>query len=91
MLRSGWILALWYLAGMDFADVVGSIGVGVLLVAFSLNLTGRMGRTSRVYQFMNLAGAGLACWASMMIGYIPFVVLEGVWSAAALGALIQSR
>lgn len=76
---------------MGFPDIVGSVGVGVLLLAFTLNLSGRLRRTSRVYQVMNLAGAGLACWASALIGYTPFVVLEGVWSAAALGALVVPR
>jgi hypothetical protein len=28
---------------------------------------------------MNIAGAGMACLASVMINYIPFILLEAVW------------
>ena len=35
----------------------------------------------------NLVGAGLACWSSYLIGFLPFVVLEGVWALAAAYAL----
>jgi len=73
---------------MTIADGVGSAGVGVLLVAFLLNLAGYLSRDSRVYHGLNFAGAGAACYASILIGFLPFVVLEGVWSLAALAAIV---
>ena len=45
---------------MNLAEVVGSSGVGILLVAFLLNLTGVLPRTSRTYHALNCAGAGVA-------------------------------
>jgi hypothetical protein len=42
-----------------------------------------------VYSLLNLVGAGLACYASWVISFIPFVVLEGVWAAAAAYALVR--
>ena len=74
---------------MTIADGVGAVGVGVLLVAFLLNLTGVLSRNSRLYHGLNFAGAGAACYASILIGFIPFVVLEGVWSVAALVAILS--
>ena len=73
------------------ADVVGSTGVAILLVAFFLNLFGRLSRSSRQYAAMNALGAGLACWASWLIAFFPFVLLEGTWAAFALFALLRPR
>ena len=73
------------------ADWVGSIGVAILLAAFFLNLFGRLSRSSRSYAALNAFGAGLACWASWLIGFLPFVLLEGTWSLFALVALLRPR
>jgi hypothetical protein len=39
---------------------------------------------------MNIAGAGLACWSSWAIAFMPFVVLEAVWCLVAVAALVKS-
>jgi hypothetical protein len=70
------------------ADLVGSVGVAILLVAFGLNAFGRLGNETRAYQGLNALGAALAMWASWQIGFLPFVVLEGAWLAVALFALV---
>lgn len=75
---------------MSFAEWIGSTGVALLLGAFFLNLIGRLSRTSRVYHTLNVVGAGLSCYASYLIGFVPFVVLEGTWSAVALIALVRA-
>ena len=41
------------------------------------------------YLFMNLVGSILAGISSYMIGFIPFVVLEGAWALVAGGALLR--
>lgn len=74
---------------MTAADVVGSVGVSLLLLAFALNLMGRLGRTDRGYHILNAVGAGLAALASYWIGFWPFVVLEGTWAGAALIVLLR--
>lgn len=74
---------------MTAADWVGSVGVTLLLVAFALNNRGALETSSRVYQGMNVVGAGLACSASWLIGYLPFVVLEGAWCVVAVVALLR--
>ena len=73
---------------MDWSDVIGAGGVALILLAFVLNLLGRMDRGDRSYLLLNLLGAGLACASSVMIGFVPFVVLEGVWAAVALAGLL---
>jgi hypothetical protein len=73
------------------AEAVGTLGVALLLAAFGLNLLGRLAAGARPYQALNALGAGLACASAWMIGFAPFVVLEGTWAAVALVALLRPR
>ena len=72
-------------------QVIGSIGVGILLLAYALHVSGKLSANTRVYAGLNVIGAGLACLASWMIPFYPFVVLEGVWMLVSLWALIGNR
>lgn len=74
---------------MSTADALGSIGVALLLLAFGLNLLGSIERSSTGYQALNALGAGLAASASYLIGFVPFVVLEGIWCFVSVLALAQ--
>ncbi|MBB6129428.1 hypothetical protein HDF22_003554 [Mucilaginibacter lappiensis] len=38
---------------------------------------------------MNFIGAGTCCYASYMVSFYPFVVLEGVWGFVALISLLK--
>jgi len=60
-----------------------------LLIAFLLNLAGKLQKDSLAYILMNIIGAGLACLASYLIHYIPFVILEGTWTVVSIGALVN--
>lgn len=75
---------------MSLATLVGSVGVGLLLLAFVLNIAGALKAESIPYLGLNLLGAGLACLSSWMIDFMPFIVLEGTWAAATLIALIKT-
>jgi len=76
---------------MSFSNIIGSLGVTLLLIAFLLNLFRYISQESRIYIFLNILGAGLSCYASVLISYWPFVVLEGAWCLVALIALIRKR
>jgi hypothetical protein len=73
----------------DFPTIVGSIGVGLLLIAYLLNLIKRVSQDSRIYTTLNVVGAGLACYSSYLISFIPFIILEGVWLVVSAIALIK--
>ena len=73
----------------DFPTIVGSVGVGLLLLAYFLNLTKRVSQDSRLYTTLNIIGAGLACYSSYLISFAPFIILEGVWFAVSVIALIK--
>jgi len=70
-------------------DWVGLAGVSLLLVAFFLNLWGKIHRDGLTYILMNMIGAGLACLASWLINYMPFVILEGTWALVSMAGLIR--
>jgi hypothetical protein len=74
---------------MSMAEVVGSIGVAILLIAFFLNLFDLLGANTFSYRAMNAVGAGVSCYASYLIGFAPFVVLEATWCAVALAAMAR--
>jgi CHASE2 domain-containing sensor protein len=74
---------------VEFTVIVGSIGVSLLLLAFFLNLFKILMQDNKIYVIMNILGAGLACYASILIGFIPFVILEGTWAIVAVIGLIK--
>ena len=69
-------------------DWTGSIGVTILLIAYFLNLRDIIKTDSALYLFLNFIGAGLACIASILLKYFPFIILEGCWTlVSAIGLL----
>lgn len=76
---------------MSASTLVGSVGVGMLLAAFTLNLIGTLPNSSIGYRLLNVVGAALACIASILIEFAPFVVLEGAWLLVGLVALLSRR
>ena len=76
---------------MSGSQIIGSIGVALLLIAFFMNSFGMLTSDSRVYQAMNAVGAAISCYASYLIGFAPFVVLEAIWCAAAIAAMLRGR
>jgi len=75
---------------MNYNDIIGTIGVAIVLLAYFLSMLKLISPTSSIYYFMNFSGAGLACYASLLINYFPFVILEGTWSAISLIALANT-
>lgn len=74
---------------MSFSTIIGSLGVMLLLVAFFLNLFRFISQESSLYILLNITGAGLSCCASVLISYMPFVVLEGTWCLVAVAAFVK--
>lgn len=68
---------------------MGSLGVAILLIAFLLNLLKIIKTESLIYSLLNLIGAGIACYASYLISYFPFVILEGSWALVSLVAVLR--
>lgn len=65
---------------MNSTDWIGFIGVTILLVAFFLNLNNTIKKEGLIYLFLNFIGAGIACFTSVLLDYLPFIILEGSWT-----------
>ena len=74
---------------MNLSDLLGSLGVTLLLIAFLLNLRALLASNSKFYIFLNIIGAALCGYSSYLIKFYPFVILEGVWVLAAVSSLIK--
>lgn len=74
---------------LNLNDWIGFTGVAILLLAFLLNLLKKISSNSLPYIIMNIVGAGLACLASWLIHYIPFVILEASWTLVSVIALVN--
>lgn len=74
---------------MSFPDIITTIGVSLILLAFFLLNVKKISPTDKSYHIMNLLGAGFACYGAILINSIPFVVLESIWAAVAAYGLIR--
>ena len=65
------------------AEAVGLFGVFLLLGAFFSKLIGKLEAESLTFASLNLVGSALACYASYLLDFMPFVVLQGTWALVA--------
>jgi hypothetical protein len=74
---------------MQYNDVIGTIGVGLVLLAYLFNIFSLIPKEGRLFFVLNITGAALACYASVLINYVPFIILEGVWCVVSITGLIK--
>ncbi len=74
---------------MKTSDIIASVGVIILLIAFLLNLFKKIDAESKLYALMNFIGAGMCGYSSYLISFYPFVILEGIWAFVALLSLLK--
>jgi len=75
---------------MQYNDIIGTTGVGLILLAYVLNTAKMLERNKRAFYVMNIIGAALACYASFLIDYLPFVILEGTWTLVSIYGLMKT-
>lgn len=74
---------------MSVSDWIATTGVSILLIGFGLNLLKIISADSYTYLFLNFFGALLAGIASVLISFIPFVILESVWTLVSLFGILK--
>ena len=72
---------------MKTSDILATIGVIILLIGFLLNLFNRLKADDKLYAWLNFLGAAVCCYASFLIRFYPFIVLEAIWAFVALTSL----
>lgn len=75
---------------MNTNDLIGTIGVGLILLAYFLNIFSWIKKEGVLYYVMNIVGASIACFASVLISFWPFIILEGTWAIVSVIGLIKS-
>jgi hypothetical protein len=75
---------------MHYNDWIGTAGVGLILLAYFSSTFKMIGSQTRLYYLLNFVGAALACYASFLIDYLPFVILEATWALVSLVALLRT-
>lgn len=74
---------------MQYNDVIGTTGVGLVLLAYILSLFSFIQKEGSVFFVLNIIGSALACYASVLINYVPFIVLEAVWCIVSIAGYIK--
>jgi hypothetical protein len=74
---------------MNLTDWLGFIGVLLILLAYFLNTFGIIVSKNLNFILLNLIGSILACLASVLLKYIPFILLEAIWAIVSLISLLK--
>lgn len=74
---------------MTLTDITGTTGVFLILLAYFLLIIQKLSKDSFIYLTMNTVGAGLACFASVLLNYWPFIILEAAWTIISLSAIFR--
>lgn len=75
---------------MNYNDTIATIGVGLILLAYFFNIFSIIKKEGGLYFMLNILGAGLAGYASYLIDFVPFVILETTWVIVSVVGLIKS-
>ena len=75
---------------MTYNDLVGTIGVGLVLFAYFLNTMRYIPVNGKLYYVLNSVGGALSCYAALLISFWPFVILEAVWTFVSVYGLIKT-
>jgi hypothetical protein len=75
---------------MTYTDIISTIGVSFILLAFFLNTFKYISDTGKLYFILNIVGGAFACYGSVLLNSLPFIILEGTWSVVALIGLFKN-
>lgn len=75
---------------MTYNDWMGTIGVGLVLLAYFFNTVKLIPENGKMFFFLNVIGGTLSCYAAVLINFIPFVVLEAIWTLVSIYGFLKS-
>lgn len=76
---------------MNYNDLVGTIGVGLVLLAYFFNTMKMIPENGKLFFVLNVIGGVLSCYAAVLINFLPFVVLEAIWTVVSIYGLIKTK
>ena len=75
---------------MDTLSLIGITGTGIILITFLLNQSGKWSAESHSYDAANALGSLILVGYAILLGSIPFMILNGVWFIVSLRDVIRS-
>ena len=75
---------------MTYNDWIGTIGVGLVLLAYFLNTMKWVPENGKLFFMLNFLGGALSCYAAVLIDFMPFVILEAIWTIVSVYGLIKT-
>ncbi len=75
---------------MTFTTLISTIGVSLILLAFLLTTFKLVSTDHKGYLLLNIVGGAFACYGSVLLDSLPFIILEGTWSIVAIIGLLKS-
>jgi hypothetical protein len=72
-------------------DIFGTIGVGLILLAYFCNTFNLIPKEGKLFFVINAIGAAIACYASYLINFLPFIILEAVWTIVSVIGFVKAR
>jgi hypothetical protein len=76
---------------MSYNDIVGTIGVGLVLLAYFLNTTKMIPENGKLFFVLNIIGGALSCYAAVLINFWPFTILEAIWTIVSIFGFIKVK
>jgi len=75
---------------MTYNDLMGTIGVGLILFAYFLNTMKYIPVNGKLFYVLNSIGGALSCYAALLINFWPFVILEAAWTIISIYGLMRT-
>lgn len=75
---------------MTYNDLIGTIGVGLVLIAYFLNTMKYIRVNGKLFYVLNSVGGALSCYAALLINFWPFVILEAIWTFVSIYGLMRT-
>lgn len=72
-------------------ETLGWIGSACVLIAYFLNMRGKLRSDARTYIWLNLAGSLFLVMHTYIHGAIPSMVVNIVWAMVAIPALLRKK
>ena len=69
---------------METTTLIGVSGAAIILIAFVLSQVHLWGSNWLIYEFCNFIGSALLVWYAVLLGSVPFIILNGVWGVVSL-------
>lgn len=76
---------------MSYNDIIGTIGVGLVLLAYFLNTFKMIAENGKLFFALNIAGGALSCYAAILLVFWPFIILEAIWTVVSVIGFFKGR